>query len=60
MTYKTASFLSAELMNRCKPTLKWLNFNAMTMLGPFLSHLTPGDVDCCPIENVSVQEKIKS
>uniref|UniRef100_A0A8D3DX92 Otoancorin n=1 Tax=Scophthalmus maximus TaxID=52904 RepID=A0A8D3DX92_SCOMX len=32
-------------VERCKPSLKWLNLKAMTTMGPYLSGLAPGDVD---------------
>lgn len=44
---------SVVLMERCKPSLKWLNTEALTMMGPYLSHLAPDDVDCSPKEKVT-------
>ncbi|XP_030605127.1 uncharacterized protein LOC115794039 [Archocentrus centrarchus] len=32
----------------CDPSLKWLNLEALTIMGPFLSYLTPTDVDSSP------------
>ncbi|XP_029359266.1 otoancorin [Echeneis naucrates] len=36
---------SRSMLERCKPSLKWLNLEAMSMMGPYLSHLAPDDVD---------------
>lgn len=44
---------SVALMERCKPSLKWLNLEALDMMGPYLSQLAPGDVDSSPKEKVS-------
>ncbi|KAM7420815.1 hypothetical protein PAMA_015163 [Pampus argenteus] len=40
------------LMERCKPSLKWLNLEALMMMGPYLSRLAPGDVDSSPKEKL--------
>ncbi|KAF7227242.1 transcript variant X1 [Nothobranchius furzeri] len=32
----------------CKPTVKWLDSDALNMIGPFLSSLQPTDVDASP------------
>ncbi|XP_044065278.1 otoancorin isoform X2 [Siniperca chuatsi] len=40
------------LMERCKPSLKWLNMEVLTMMGPYLSRLAPDDVDSSPKEKL--------
>ncbi|XP_039973328.1 otoancorin [Xiphias gladius] len=40
------------LMERCKPSLKWLNSEAMVMMGPYLSRLAPDDIDSSPKEKL--------
>lgn len=40
-------------MQRCKPSLKWLNMEALIMIGPYLSYLEPSDVDSSPKEKVT-------
>nr|XP_046256838.1 otoancorin [Scatophagus argus]XP_046256839.1 otoancorin [Scatophagus argus]XP_046256840.1 otoancorin [Scatophagus argus] len=39
-------------MRSCKSSLKWLNSETMKMMGPYLCHLTPNDVDCSPQEKL--------
>uniref|UniRef100_A0A3P8UMC8 Otoancorin n=1 Tax=Cynoglossus semilaevis TaxID=244447 RepID=A0A3P8UMC8_CYNSE len=39
-------------VNRCKPSLQWLNMEAMTMMGPYLSDLSPRDIDSAPKEKL--------
>ncbi|XP_071326560.1 otoancorin [Trachinotus anak] len=39
-------------LERCKPSLKWMNLEAMTMMGPYLSDLAPQDVDSSPKEKL--------
>ncbi|XP_054903588.1 uncharacterized protein otoa [Poeciliopsis prolifica] len=36
----------------CKPTLEWLDSEALTMMGPYLSSLKPDDVDSFPKETL--------
>ncbi|XP_037309860.2 otoancorin [Pungitius pungitius] len=36
------------LMKSCKPSLKWLNTEALTMMGPYVSRLATKDVDSSP------------
>ncbi|XP_069394092.1 otoancorin [Paralichthys olivaceus] len=38
----------SESMERCNRSLKWLNLKAMKTIGPYLSRLTPQDVDSSP------------
>ncbi|XP_040901377.1 uncharacterized protein otoa [Toxotes jaculatrix] len=48
---------------RCKPSLEWLDEEAMTLMGPYLSLLTPDDVDSSPKEKlcaVFLSAKLKS
>lgn len=40
-------------MPRCGPALKWLNCEAMDMIGQYLPHLEANDVDSSPKEEVS-------
>ncbi|XP_042279656.1 otoancorin [Thunnus maccoyii] len=40
------------LMERCEPSLKWLNLEALIMMGPYLSRLAPHDVDSSPKEKL--------
>ncbi|XP_045900376.1 otoancorin [Micropterus dolomieu] len=51
-TMGPSSDSTSMLMERCKPSLKWLNTEALTMMGPYLSHLAPDDVDCSPKEKL--------
>lgn len=44
-------------MDHCKPSLQWLDSDALTMMGPYLSRLSPDDVDSSPKEKVSGLEK---
>ncbi|KAM7383470.1 hypothetical protein PAMP_003118 [Pampus punctatissimus] len=49
---KPSSDARSSLMERCKPSLKWLNLEALIMMGPYLSRLAPGDVDSSPKEKL--------
>ncbi|XP_062279086.1 otoancorin [Scomber scombrus] len=42
----------STLMEHCKPSLKWLDLEALTMMGPYLSRLAPVDVDSSPKEKL--------
>uniref|UniRef100_UPI0037E7AB85 otoancorin n=1 Tax=Semicossyphus pulcher TaxID=241346 RepID=UPI0037E7AB85 len=49
----TSKSISSKVpMKRCKPSLQWLNSEALTAMGPFLSGLTPKDVDASPKEKL--------
>ena len=37
---------------RCKPSLAWMNLKALKMMGPYISSLSPNDVDSSPKEQV--------
>uniref|UniRef100_A0A4W6FUI4 Otoancorin n=1 Tax=Lates calcarifer TaxID=8187 RepID=A0A4W6FUI4_LATCA len=39
-------------MERCKPSLEWLDLDAMTEMGPYLSHLASSDLDSSPKEKL--------
>ncbi|KAG7234207.1 hypothetical protein INR49_005526 [Caranx melampygus] len=39
----------------CKPSMKWLNVEAMTMMGPYLSQLPPHEVDSSPKKRSAFQ-----
>lgn len=45
-------YRSVASMPPCKPSVKWLTVEVLTMMGPFLSHLTADDVDSSPKEKV--------
>ncbi|XP_070768533.1 otoancorin [Enoplosus armatus] len=51
-TMRPSSDSRSMLKERCKPSLKWLNMEVMTMMGPYLSFLTPNDVDSSPKEKL--------
>ncbi|XP_056236500.1 otoancorin [Seriola aureovittata] len=51
-TMKPPSHSRSTHLERCKASLKWLNLEAMTMMGPYLSRLAPPDVDSSPKEKV--------
>ncbi|XP_041843600.1 otoancorin [Melanotaenia boesemani] len=51
-TMKPPSDAKSMLIDRCKPSLKWLDLDALTMMGPYLSHLAPEDVDSSPKEKL--------
>ncbi|XP_034410223.1 uncharacterized protein LOC117745798 [Cyclopterus lumpus] len=40
------------LKKSCTPSLKWLNLEALTMMGPYVSRLAPRDVDSSPKEQL--------
>lgn len=44
-------------LKRCQPSLKWLNSEALAMMGPYLSSLAPNDVDSSPKEKVRGSSK---
>ncbi|KAM4579953.1 otoancorin isoform 2-T2 [Odontesthes bonariensis] len=39
-------------IHRCKQSLKWLDLDALTMMGPYLTLLSPDDVDSSPKEKL--------
>ncbi|XP_041799048.1 otoancorin isoform X2 [Chelmon rostratus] len=51
-TMRPPSDSRLKLMQRCKPSLKWLNMEALIMIGPYLSYLEPSDVDSSPKEKL--------
>uniref|UniRef100_A0A3B4Y8Y5 Otoancorin n=1 Tax=Seriola lalandi dorsalis TaxID=1841481 RepID=A0A3B4Y8Y5_SERLL len=51
-TMKPPSHSRSTHLERCKASLKWLNLEAMTMMGPYLSRLAPPDVDSSPKEKL--------
>ncbi|XP_022621926.1 otoancorin [Seriola dumerili] len=51
-TMKPPSDSRSTHLERCKASLKWLNLEAMTMMGPYLSRLAPPDVDSSPKEKL--------
>ncbi|XP_068591549.1 otoancorin isoform X2 [Cebidichthys violaceus] len=40
------------LMKSCKPSLEWLNLEALTMMGPYVSRLATKDIDSSPKEQL--------
>lgn len=36
----------------CKSSLKWLNLEALSMMGPYVTRLAPHDLDSSPKEKV--------
>lgn len=46
------SDLKLKQLERCKPSLKWLDSDALGTLGPFLSELKAEDVDSSPKERL--------
>ncbi|KAM9722820.1 otoancorin [Menidia menidia] len=42
----------SALKDSCKPSLKWLDMEALSMMGPYLTLLSPADVDSSPKENL--------
>ncbi|XP_026172964.1 uncharacterized protein LOC113136395 isoform X2 [Mastacembelus armatus] len=51
-TTRPSSDSNSKHMELCKPSLQWLNLDALTMMGPYLSHLTSEDIDSCPKEKL--------
>ncbi|XP_026173158.1 uncharacterized protein LOC113136499 isoform X2 [Mastacembelus armatus] len=51
-TQRPSSDSNSKHPELCKPSLQWLNLEALTIMGPYLSHLTPEDVDSCPMEKL--------
>ncbi|XP_070822799.1 otoancorin-like [Chaetodon trifascialis] len=51
-TMRPSSDSRLKLMQRCKPSVKWLSMDALIMIGPYLSHLQPKDVDSSPNEKL--------
>ncbi|KAM9353471.1 otoancorin [Symphorus nematophorus] len=51
-TMSPSSNSSSKWMERCKPSLKWLNLETLMMMGPYLSSLSPDDVDSSPKEKL--------
>ncbi|XP_023117628.2 stereocilin [Amphiprion ocellaris] len=49
-TLKPPSKPRSTPISQCKPSLQWLDSDAMNMMGPFLSNLRPADVDSSPKE----------
>ncbi|XP_017280554.3 otoancorin [Kryptolebias marmoratus] len=47
-TQRKTSNPKSKMMAKCKPGLKWLSSDALSMIGPFLSGLSPSDVDSAP------------
>ncbi|XP_031708924.1 otoancorin [Anarrhichthys ocellatus] len=51
-TMRPPSDPRSMLMKRCKPLLEWLNLEALTMMGPYISCLATKDVDTSPKEQL--------
>ncbi|XP_036929963.1 otoancorin isoform X2 [Acanthopagrus latus] len=51
-TMKPSSDARLKQMPRCGPALKWLNCEAMDMIGQYLPHLEANDVDSSPKEEL--------
>ncbi|XP_030249655.1 otoancorin isoform X1 [Sparus aurata] len=51
-TMKPSSDSRLKQMPRCRPALKWLNCEAMDMIGQYLPHLKANDVDSSPKEEL--------
>ncbi|KAM6909657.1 otoancorin [Xenentodon cancila] len=51
-TMRPSNGSKSMLRDHCKPSLKWLDSEALTMLGPYVSRLSPDDVDSSPKENL--------
>ncbi|XP_061572831.1 otoancorin [Cololabis saira] len=51
-TMRPSSGSKSMQRDHCKPSLKWLDSEALTMMGPFLSRLSPDDVDSSPKEKL--------
>ncbi|KAM9852097.1 LOW QUALITY PROTEIN: otoancorin [Aulostomus maculatus] len=47
-TQRLSSNSSSMSMESCKPSLKWLNLEALFLMGPYVGHLSPDDVDSSP------------
>ncbi|XP_013884979.1 otoancorin [Austrofundulus limnaeus] len=43
---------TAKTMSVCKPTLKWLDLDALNMIGPYSSSLPPNDLDSASSETL--------
>lgn len=51
-TLKPPSKSRSKPTSQCKPSMQWLNSDALGMMGPFLSNLLPSDVDSSPKEMI--------
>ncbi|KAK9513806.1 hypothetical protein VZT92_027310 [Zoarces viviparus] len=51
-TMRPPSDPRSMLMKSCKPLLEWLNLEALTMMGPYVSRLATKDVDSSPKEQL--------
>ncbi|XP_047453991.1 otoancorin [Mugil cephalus] len=43
---------NSRSMDYCKPSVRWLDLDALTMMGPYISYLRPDDVDSSPKEKL--------